>query len=40
VPIGIVNLGPTRADEVASAKREDRLGQVLPRLAEALVGPG
>jgi NAD+-dependent protein deacetylase sirtuin 4 len=37
VPIGIVNLGPTRADEVAAAKVEGRLGLVLPRLAEALL---
>ena len=38
VPIGIVNLGPTRADEMAAAKVEGTLGQVLPRLAEALLG--
>ncbi|HEV2150088.1 MAG TPA: NAD-dependent protein deacetylase [Longimicrobiaceae bacterium] len=37
VPIGIVNLGPTRADEAAAAKVEGRLGTVLPRLAEALL---
>ena len=36
VPIAIVNLGPTRADEAAAAKVEGRLGTVLPRLAEAL----
>jgi len=36
VPIGIVNIGPTRADEMAAAKVEGRLGAVLPRLAEAL----
>ncbi len=40
VPIGIVNLGPTRADEMAAAKVEAALGQVLPRLAEALLGAG
>lgn len=37
VPVGIVNLGPTRADDLAAAKVEGRLGQVLPRLAEALL---
>ena len=40
VPIGIVNLGPTRADEMAVAKVEGRLGVVLPRLAEALLVRG
>ncbi|HEX2190003.1 MAG TPA: hypothetical protein VHG51_13945, partial [Longimicrobiaceae bacterium] len=40
VPVGIVNLGPTRADEGAAAKVEGRLGRVLPRLAEALLGSG
>jgi NAD-dependent deacetylase sirtuin 4 len=38
IPIGIVNLGPTRADEMAAAKVEDRLGTVLPRLTESLLG--
>jgi NAD-dependent SIR2 family protein deacetylase len=38
VPIGVVNLGPTRADEMAAAKVEGTLGQVLPRLADALLG--
>lgn len=37
MPIGIVNLGPTRADELAAAKVEGRLGVILPRLAEALL---
>ena len=36
VPIAIVNLGPTRADEMAAAKVEGRLGLVLPRLADEL----
>jgi NAD-dependent deacetylase sirtuin 4 len=36
MPIGIVNLGPTRADEMAAAKVEGRLGTILPRLAAAL----
>lgn len=34
VPIGIVNLGPTRADDLAAVKVEGRVGEVLPRLAE------
>jgi NAD-dependent SIR2 family protein deacetylase len=38
VPIAIVNIGPTRADEMAAAKVEGRLGDVLPRLADELVG--
>ena len=38
VPIAVVNLGPTRADEMAAAKVEGRLGDVLPRLEEALRG--
>jgi NAD+-dependent protein deacetylase sirtuin 4 len=38
LPIGIVNMGPTRADEVACAKVEGRLGQVLPRLTDLLLG--
>jgi NAD+-dependent protein deacetylase sirtuin 4 len=42
VPIGIVNLGPTRADEFAAVKVEGRLGSVLPRLGDSLgaAGPG
>jgi NAD-dependent SIR2 family protein deacetylase len=39
VPIAIVNIGPTRADEVAAVKVEGRLGDVLPRLADALFIP-
>ena len=38
VPIAVVNLGPTRADEMAAVKVEGTLGRVLPRLAEALLG--
>jgi NAD-dependent SIR2 family protein deacetylase len=38
VPIAIVNIGPTRADDMAAVKVEGRLGHVLPRLAEVLVG--
>ncbi len=37
VPIGVVNLGPTRADEMAAARVDGRLGEVLPRLTDALV---
>ncbi|MEJ2679585.1 MAG: NAD-dependent protein deacetylase [Gemmatimonadota bacterium] len=37
MPIGINNVGPTRADAVAAAKVEGRLGMVLPRLAERLL---
>ena len=36
VPIGIINIGPTRADETAAAKVEGPLGRILPRLAHAL----
>lgn len=36
LPIGVVNLGPTRADDVATEKLEGRLGEVMPRLVEAL----
>ncbi len=37
LPIAVVNLGPTRADDVATAKVGDRAGRVLPRLARALL---
>lgn len=36
MPIAVANLGPTRADDVAAAKVEGRLGDVLPALAAAL----
>lgn len=36
LPIGIVNLGPTRGDPLAQARVSAPVGQVLPRLAEAL----
>jgi NAD+-dependent protein deacetylase sirtuin 4 len=39
VPVGIINLGPTRADATAAVKVEERLGAALPAIAEAL-GPG
>ncbi|MEX2584610.1 MAG: NAD-dependent protein deacetylase [Gemmatimonadota bacterium] len=37
IPIGVVNLGSTRADEMAEVKVEGRLGAVLPALCEALL---
>lgn len=40
VPIAIVNLGSTRADEAAAAKVEGPLGRVLPRVAAALLPGG
>ncbi|HEY8483763.1 MAG TPA: NAD-dependent protein deacetylase [Longimicrobiales bacterium] len=40
IPIAIVNIGPTRADEIAAVKVEGRLGLVLPAVAEALLGRG
>lgn len=38
IPVGIVNLGPTRGDDAAAARVRGRAGQVLPELADALVG--
>jgi NAD-dependent SIR2 family protein deacetylase len=38
VPIGIVNLGATRADDLAAVKLDGRLGEVLPALADVLAG--
>ncbi len=38
IPVAIVNLGPTRADDLADAKVEARLGTVLPELVRALDG--
>jgi NAD-dependent deacetylase sirtuin 4 len=35
-PVAIVNHGPTRADELAELKVEERLGKALPRLAALL----
>jgi len=37
VPVAIVNLGPTRGDDLAEVKVEGRLGAVLPQLAGELV---
>lgn len=36
LPIGIVNLGPTRGDALANARLSAPVGQVLPRLVAAL----
>jgi NAD-dependent deacetylase sirtuin 4 len=36
-PVGIINIGPTRADDLAAARVEGRLGDVLPRLVETLL---
>lgn len=38
VPVAIINLGPTRADELADVKVEARLGEVLPWMATELTG--
>jgi len=37
VPIAVLNLGPTRADDMAAAKVDGRLGDLLPALADALL---
>jgi len=39
LPIGVVNLGPTRADEYATVRLDGRLGEVMPRIAQELVPP-
>ena len=39
VPIGIVNIGPTRGDELAAVRVSAPVGRVLPRLAAALGAP-
>lgn len=36
IPVGIVNIGPTRADAEATVKLEARVGRALPRLADLL----
>ena len=38
VPVGIVNLGPTRGDGDAAARVRGRAGEVLPELADELLG--
>lgn len=40
IPVAIVNLGPTRGDELAALRVEGRLGEVLPAVAEELAGAG
>jgi NAD-dependent SIR2 family protein deacetylase len=40
IPVAIVNLGPTRADELATVKVEASVGAVLPRLAAELAPSG
>jgi NAD+-dependent protein deacetylase sirtuin 4 len=37
-PIALVNIGPTRADDLAAVKVEASVAEVLPRLAQALTG--
>ena len=39
IPVAIVNLGPTRGDEIATLKIEARLGEMLPELVTRLAGP-
>jgi hypothetical protein len=39
MPIGLVNLGPTRADDLAQARIAERAGDVLPQLAARLIDP-
>jgi NAD-dependent SIR2 family protein deacetylase len=36
IPIAIINIGPTRADDLAAARVEGKLGSVLPGIADAL----
>ncbi len=36
IPVAIVNLGPTRGDDLASVKLEGKTGSVLAALADAL----
>jgi NAD-dependent deacetylase sirtuin 4 len=38
MPVGIINIGPTRADDVAAVKVEASLGAALPALAASLIG--
>jgi NAD+-dependent protein deacetylase sirtuin 4 len=39
VPVAVINLGPTRADESAAARVDGALGDVLPQLADGLLAP-
>ncbi len=38
VPIAIVNIGRTRADDAAAVRVEGRAGRILPAVAEAVLG--
>ena len=38
IPVAIVNLGPTRGDELATVRVEGKLGELLPALSAALCG--
>jgi len=40
LPVAVMNLGPTRADDVAAVRVEGRLGALLPGLLKALSPPG
>lgn len=40
VPVAIVNLGPTRGDDEARVRLTGKVGEVLPAVAEELVGDG
>jgi NAD-dependent SIR2 family protein deacetylase len=39
LPIALVNVGPTRADDLVTAKLEARAADALSRLAARLSGP-
>jgi NAD-dependent deacetylase sirtuin 4 len=39
LPIAVINLGPTRADELAHSLVAERAGDVLPQLAARLISP-
>ena len=38
LPIAVVNIGPTRADDIATVKVSASIGAILPRLALRLTG--
>jgi len=40
LPVAVLNLGPTRADDVATTKVEARLGEAMPQLVAALASGG
>lgn len=39
IPVGIINLGPTRADDAVQVRLAEPAGQALPRLVTALTSP-